>query len=80
MHCIEQTQQNHCLSGATEIADVGYIRPDLSESQAWEALKLAQARSGPGAGITFEAIDRAAHFLYGWPPLAAEAQGGSHAR
>jgi hypothetical protein len=78
MHCIERIGESRGIFDTLEVADVEKIRPDLTESQAWEALKLAQAHTGPGAGITFDAIDRAADFLYGWPPRAVEAQGGCH--
>jgi hypothetical protein len=78
MNRIEPIGESREISAIYDIADVKEIRPDLTESQAWEALKLAWARNNPGIVITLDAIDAAANMLYGWPPLHGEAEGGGH--
>ena len=59
-----------CLPAA---ADVREVRADLTDSQAWEALKLAHGGNHSAGGLTADAIDRAVHTLYGWPQQPAEA-------
>jgi hypothetical protein len=64
----ECISENHDIATRLGMEELTEARSDLTGPQAWEALKLAMAVNHSVAGITLEAIERAAHTLYGWPP------------
>lgn len=72
---------NKLLEARREIAhiwgieDVLDVRPDLTDDQAWEVLKLCGDQLDSEFGLTWDSIDRAATQLY---PQSDETSGGSH--
>jgi hypothetical protein len=48
-----------------DTGDVTSVRPDLTDRQAWEVLKLAGQNHDATEGINWDVLDAHAEFLYG---------------
>ena len=58
------------------IDDMKYIRPDLSDKQAWEVLKVASQSEDASVGINWEVLEWHAESLFGIPPEASNNKEG----
>ncbi len=50
------------------IEDIGEVRPDLSEEQAWETLQAARDNHDAGIGINWSVLECHAEMLFGDAP------------
>ena len=60
------------------IDDVKSVRPDLSDEQAWEALKFAHRGHDASFGLNWECLESAAEALYGLADESTASNGGDH--
>ncbi len=66
----ELLTNNQQIAAIWGIDDVQSIRPDLSDEQAWEVLKMVDHHKDAELGITWLTLRMTAHHLFGDAPKA----------